>query len=25
MAENGDGSLVFVNPSTKTKEGSEVR
>ena len=25
MAENSDGSLVFVNPATKTKEGSEVR
>jgi len=25
MAENADGSLVFVTPSTKIKEGSEVR
>jgi len=25
MAEHSDGSLVFVTPATKTKEGSEVR
>ena len=25
MAENKDGSLIFVTPATKTKEGSEVR
>ena len=25
MAENKDGSLVFVTPATKTEEGSEVR
>ena len=25
MAENADGSLVFVTPATKIKEGSEVR
>ncbi len=25
MAENADGSLVFVTPATPTKEGSEVR
>jgi len=25
MAENTDGSLVFVTPASKIKEGSEVR
>ena len=25
MAENKDGSLIFVTPATKTEEGSEVR
>ncbi len=25
MAENADGSLVFITPATTTKEGSEVR